>query len=156
ITSSEQAEMHCELLLPLLARRHATLPETAQAGLLNILASLLSRVPQLATSISTYTIASQLFETLPSRPSRRALVAVFCMISEHRRGSQTAARLLDDLNSFSTKRIDEPDFDRRLTAFAELNEQIWGSLTPIEWEPLLYHALWQIRDEEELSLRSSA
>ncbi|PVV00865.1 hypothetical protein BB560_004736 [Smittium megazygosporum] len=67
--------------------------------------------------------------------------------------------LISDLNSYSPKRINEPDFDRRLYAFNELNERWFcdeSLLDSRSWIPLLYNLLYFAQDEEELSLRSNS
>ncbi|EGG04265.1 uncharacterized protein MELLADRAFT_108574 [Melampsora larici-populina 98AG31] len=158
ITDTEHAESFCELLIPLLAKRSYRVPEAIQTNLLVILSEFLGKAPLNATLPSTLKTLSTLLETITTRKGRCALVKAFQAISIHRsdlRDSDTV-RLIAELNSFSVKRLDEPDFERRLNAFAELNESIYKRFGPLEWEILIHHALYQIRDEEELSLRNSS
>lgn len=158
ITQTEHAESFCELLLPLLAKRSYRVPEVIQTNLLVILSEFLGKAPQNAILPSTLKTLSTLLETITTRKGRGALVKAFQAISIHRsdlRDSDTV-RLMAELNSFSVKRLDEPDFERRLNAFSELNESIYKQFGPLEWEILIHHAFYQIRDEEELSLRNSS
>jgi U3 small nucleolar RNA-associated protein 20 len=69
---------------------------------------------------------------------------------------QSLAELLEQLNAYSTKRIEEPDFDRRLEAFAKLNESLRTSFTPSQWLPVLYNLLHCIQDPHELAIRSNS
>ena len=60
------------------------------------------------------------------------------------------------MNAYSVKRIDEPDFDRRLDAFSTLNESLYKSLAESSWVPILYNMLNFIQDPAELAIRNSA
>ncbi|PLW55863.1 hypothetical protein PCANC_02207 [Puccinia coronata f. sp. avenae] len=96
-----------------------------------------------------------------SQKGRISLVGAIDSICHHSNHpiSPKAIKLLQDLNSFSTIQIDEPEFERRLNAFSHLNhadDASHSKLAPKEWELLIQHSLFQIRDPDELSLRGSA
>lgn len=97
-----------------------------------------------------------LFATLRFRQSRQELAAAFNALARTVPDLQRVAEFLDSLNAFSTKRVEEPDFDRRLQAFAALNEQAYSSMEPREWRPLTHSMLFFLEDPEELSIRSNA
>ncbi|KAG6381489.1 hypothetical protein JVT61DRAFT_70 [Boletus reticuloceps] len=69
---------------------------------------------------------------------------------------QGLASLLESLNACSTKRVNEPDFDRRLSAFTTLNEERYPTLTRCDWLLVLYNALHFVQDTEELAIRNNA
>lgn len=97
-----------------------------------------------------------LFKQLSDRNARQNLALVFNALGEKFDLYGRVSGLLVELNSFSKRRLDLPDFDRRLAAFSSLNEGIWAVLSAEEWLPLLYNMLFFIRDPEELALRTNA
>lgn len=76
-------------------------------------------------------ISSQ-FASFRARESREALTAAFTAYSNAVPSLAPVAPFLVSLNAYSTSRIDEPDFDVRLSAFSKLNEELigksWGVL----------------------------
>ncbi|KAG1837303.1 hypothetical protein DFJ58DRAFT_863052 [Suillus subalutaceus] len=69
---------------------------------------------------------------------------------------QELASLLESLNACSSKRIDELDFNCRLTAFMLLNEEKYAALSYREWFPVLSNALYFVQDPDELAIRNNA
>jgi U3 small nucleolar RNA-associated protein 20 len=157
---SVQATTLLTLFIPLLRKPARFVSEKVKVDLLKILESLMGLIPELRDSESeiyrkTYSLLSQLFQSLRSKPSRINLVQAFGPLAELG-GFQDLAQLLEDLNAYSKKRIDEPDFDRRLTAFDRLNETAYQTLSPTDWAPVLYNSLSCIQDAAELAIRNNA
>ena len=111
---------------------------------------------QTSTYQKTYTLLSQLFQSLRSRPTRFSLISTFHRFAAIDPGLQELARLLEGMNACSTKRIDEPDFDRRLASFSDFNENLYRTISCSGWLPILYNMLSFIQDPVELSVRNSA
>ncbi|OLY81763.1 U3 small nucleolar RNA-associated protein 20 [Smittium mucronatum] len=68
-------------------------------------------------------------------------------------------QVITDLNSYSVKRLDEPDFDKRLETFNNLNEKWFNHPKLIgskAWLPLLSNLLYFSKDELESSIRSNS
>jgi len=96
--------------------------------------------------------------TWKARISLVGVIYSICHQPNHSIGPNVI-KLLQDLNSFSTKQIDEPDFERRLNTFSQLNgsdDASRSALTPKTRELLIQHFLFQNRDPDELSLGGSA
>ncbi|PPQ91255.1 hypothetical protein CVT25_006372 [Psilocybe cyanescens] len=160
-TNSEQATTLLALFNPLLRRPAKVVPEKVKMGLVKIIGELIHLIPdmqdrQSATYQKTYGLLSQLFQSLRSRLARVSLVATFHRLAGIDASLLELANLLDAMNAYSTKRIDEPDFERRLDAFATLNETMYKSLSCTEWLPILYNMLNFIQDPVELAVRNSA
>ena len=68
----------------------------------------------------------------------------------------TVAVLLESLNAYSLKRLDEPDFDRRLRAFDSLNQRLYLTISAPDWLPILFNMLNFIQDAGELAVRTKA
>ncbi|KAF8957355.1 armadillo-type protein [Flammula alnicola] len=160
-TNSDQASTLLNLFNPLLRRPAKIVPEKVKVGLVKIIGELLHLIPdmkdnQSATYLKTYGLLSQLFQSLRSRPARLSLVSTFHRLATLDESLLPLANLLESMNAYSVKRMDEPDFDRRLAAFASLNETLYKSISCANWLPILYNMLNFIQDPVELAVRNSA
>ncbi|KAG9124195.1 U3 snoRNP protein [Ceratobasidium sp. 392] len=161
ISDEGQATRLLSLLSPMLRRPAKAVSEKIKIDLLGIVKNALPLVHALKDRTSetyqtTYKLVSTLFQSLRTRPARAILVDVFEQLATVDETLVATAHIVTELNACSMKRMDEADFDRRLTAFGALNEELHGSLTCDQWLPLLYNMLFFIQDPEELSIRSSA
>ncbi|KAI9872256.1 MAG: U3 snoRNP protein, partial [Pleopsidium flavum] len=103
-----------------------------------------------------YNLVSSLFGYFKDSTSRETLCRVLAVLARNDQEVGGVAALCADLNSFSVQSLDEPDFDRRLRAFSIINEEQYPGLTIKQWRPILFNALYYIRDDKELSIRTSA
>ncbi|CAF9929447.1 U3 snoRNP protein [Imshaugia aleurites] len=99
---------------------------------------------------------SSLFGYFKDRSNRSILSEVLSVLAEQDGELQDVAQLCTSLNSFSRKKIDEPDFDERLNAFNAINETRFRDFTPKQWHPILFNMLFYVKDNEELAIRSNA
>lgn len=99
---------------------------------------------------------SSLFGYFKDRGNRVILSQVLLVLAKKDAELKDVAQLCTSLNAFSTKRIDEPDFDERLKAFNEINERRFREFNPKQWRPILYNMLFYVKDSEELAIRSNA
>lgn len=102
-----------------------------------------------------YETCSRALRIYKDRNMRQALVKVFEVLGEKFAEVQVVSGLLASLNSYSERRIMEPDYERRMQAYRTLNEQLYTELSVFQWMPLVYANLFFINDPEELSLRSN-
>ena len=156
-----EASLLLQLLSPLLKKPNKVVNEKVKVDLLRIARDVFPLVPEMADTSSelyrkTYELVSSLFQSLRSRPARLNLVEAFQSFSVLHPTLERLASVMGSLNAFSTKRVDEPDFDRRLDAFAMVNGSMAQEMTALEWLPLLHHMLHALQDPTELSIRSSA
>ena len=161
VSDASQASRLVHLLSPLLRKSTRIVAEKLKVDLLYIIQQLLPLLPQMtdatdATSIKIYDLLTYLFQTLRTRQSRLALVSAFNQLANYDLSLQRVAPLVESLNSYSERRHEEPDFERRLQAFASLNEQLYGQLSPREWFPLIYNMLFFIHEPEEIAIRNNA
>lgn len=99
---------------------------------------------------------AKLFRQLSDRRARQNLAACYGVFGEKFTEFARLGRFITDLNSYDKRRLDTPDFDRRLAAFAAINETDYNNLSAEEWLPLLYSMLFFMKDPEELALRTNA
>ncbi|KAG2158692.1 armadillo-type protein [Suillus bovinus] len=158
---STQALTLLSLLSPLLRKSSRIISEKIKVKLLSTLGHIFPLLTELSDSSSVeflkaYELLSQLFVSLRFTASRLALTSAFNKLSVINPSIQELASLLESLNACSSKRIDEPDFNRRLTAFMLLNEQKYAALSCREWLPVLSNALFFVQDADELAIRNNA
>lgn len=103
-----------------------------------------------------YIVCSKGLRTFSDVNVRNTIVTVFQSFGLKFEEYSQVATLVEDLNSFSKKRISEPDFQRRLEAYKQINEDYYKDFTSIQWLPLLYSALFFINFDDELALRTSS
>lgn len=104
----------------------------------------------------TFHSISLQFGYFKDRESREILCAVFSAFAARDHSLLEVDLLCQQLNSFSTRRIDEPDFERRLQAFTSINEEKYRKFDVRQWLPLVYNMLYFIKDNEELAIRTNA
>ncbi|KAH7929562.1 hypothetical protein BV22DRAFT_1191955 [Leucogyrophana mollusca] len=161
ISDPTQAATLLQLLSPLLRKPTKVVSEKTKVNLLKILGSLFPLIPELpnqtsAVNAKVFELLSQLFLVFRFSQGRIALTLTFNALAGLDVNLRSLASLLDSLNAYSTKRINEPDFDRRLAAFATLNDQQHSSLSPRDWLPVVYNMLYFIQDPDELAVRNNA
>ncbi|PBK92675.1 hypothetical protein ARMGADRAFT_967204 [Armillaria gallica] len=160
-TNADEAKMLLHLFTPSLRKSSKVVSEKVKTDLLTIVGHLIPLVPKLKDDSSTeytklYEALSQMFQTLRSRNSRLSLVAAFQSLAAGSTTLPTLVGLLQSLNSYSPKRLGEPDFDRRLKAFTELNDSVFTTLSSRDWAPFIHQSLYSIQDPDELAIRNSA
>lgn len=163
VTSGTEAQQLATLLCPMLRVTGKKQTEASKVQVLNTLKHLFTISPDFTNPTSefftrSYDIVANLLQSVYNSTTRRTVVSVLKVFAETDQSLANVVDLVDDLNAYSAKRLDEPDFDRRLAAFAKVTEVPLDTL-PKElrlWLPLLRSALFFIRDPEELSIRTSA
>ena len=99
---------------------------------------------------------SSLYGYFKDRANRLILSKVLFVLAERDDELLDIAHLCNNLNSFSPRKIDEPDFDERLKAFNTINERRFSDFTSKQWRPILFNMLFHVKDTEELAIRSNA
>lgn len=163
VTDGQQAQQLATLLGPMLRQPGKQVPEKAKINILVTLQRLYTISPSFQDSTSTffsqnYNVISNLFQTLYFSSSRKALVGALQVFGGADPSLAPSIELVADMNAYHTKRMDEPDFDKRLAAFAKLNDAEEAELpqTAREWLPILRSTLHFIQEPEEYSIRSNA
>ncbi|KAH8831231.1 armadillo-type protein [Flagelloscypha sp. PMI_526] len=150
---SAQAQTLLSLVQPLLLRSHTEVHEKIKVDLLHTMSSLLPLSGDLSSDDTEKlnNCLARLFQTLRSRPARLSLVATFSTFSK----DDHLVALVTDLNAYSTRRMDEPDFEKRLTAFAQVLKSP-SSMDLMAWRVILHNAFHFIQDPLELAIRSNS
>ncbi|KAK5808754.1 armadillo-type protein [Linnemannia elongata] len=160
VKNGPQAIKLIDLLLPSLKKSPRVVPERTKADILRIIVNFMPIIPELTAQSALFTTyfnnILNLFSTLMARECRVLLVAIMDAFAKIDSSFTAAASLIADLNSFSTTRIDMPDFDRRMDAFNLLTNSLYKDLNDRQWLPVLHNMMFYIRDPEEMSIRSNS
>lgn len=105
---------------------------------------------------SVFEVICSLFSFFQDRPSRTVLSNIVKNLSKSHANLREISDLCEELNSYSTSRLDEPDFERRSKAFSTINEEKYLVYSVEQWRPLVFNMLYYIKDTEELSIRVNA
>ncbi|KAJ6788020.1 hypothetical protein PWT90_01132 [Aphanocladium album] len=102
-----------------------------------------------------YDTLSSLFSYFKDRENRQSLARALLALSKQDSEVAVVASLCNELNSYKEGRLDEPDYDRRLTSFttiAAVREVAW---TAKQWLPVLHNLIFFIRDDQEFGVLST-
>ena len=160
VETSLHAERLIEPLISLLDKPGNLVNEKIKGGLLESVVNLLPLCDDFrpdAKSFDDRLLAlSKLFGIFNNRIARVILCQAIDIFATRDSSMKEIADLVTDLNAYDTRRLDTPDFDRRLAAFAKLNETLHDTLNTRAWTPIVYNMLYFVRDPEEMSLRTGA
>lgn len=158
VESSQETSSLISITTYLLRQPPDRVSPKTKSGLLRILEHFLplydqQEDPKLSQQVFEATCS--MFDYFKDDPNREVLSRVFTAFAKRDPELHEIADLCTDLNSISRKKL-EVDYERRLRAFRHINDNLWESLQPKQWRPLLYNMLYHVKDEEELAIRSSA
>lgn len=158
VESSRETSSLISLTTYLLRQPADRVTPKTKSGLLRILEHFLplykpDEDPELTQSV--FEAVSSMFDYFRDDANREVLSRVFSAFAKHDPELGEVAELCADLNSRSMKKL-EVDYGRRLEAFRKINDTLWQNLNAKQWRPLLFNMLFHVKDEEELSIRSSA
>jgi U3 small nucleolar RNA-associated protein 20 len=152
-SNPEQMQRLLDQMLPFLKKPNKIVPEGTKCDILKLIANGVGMLPDFQAgsslnvqSSSYFAVVSQLFSTLTTRPSRQVLCEAFAAFAPIDSSLTRIAGLLDDLNSFSVSRVDSIDWDRRMTAFNHITDDLYRELRSDEWLPLLHNCLFSAQD----------
>lgn len=103
-----------------------------------------------------YKDLSALFMVFTEKDQRIELSDIFNKIGGRFSAFVDVATLVSDFNSYSSRRMNEYDFPRILSAFKLFTETQYKLFSNLQWLPILYNCLYFINDKDELALRTNA
>ncbi|KAJ2614146.1 U3 snoRNP protein, partial [Coemansia sp. RSA 1365] len=170
-----------ELLLPMLKRPNAVVSERAKGDVLKItlrfiplvLDSNTDTIPadeqkkMLAAYLNAISSCFGRMRLDSARATLSQILSSMAQIDRKQRAAgpsqpvplETAATIIEEINAYSAKRLDEPDHDRRLAAYGRLNDELWCRpelLDAYAWIPILHNLTYFAHDQDELSTRANA
>ncbi|ORX41456.1 hypothetical protein BCR36DRAFT_339402 [Piromyces finnis] len=167
VTDGEHADKLIELLLPSLNKSVRIVPERTKEDILNITYNFLplmnsSKKTEIEVNGVTFhehihfRYWSRLFMILESRKCRLLLCKIFNKLAEIYDYLKIVSGLLDDLNAFSERMIDEPDYDRRFDAYSKINQEYYKEFTSQQWLPVIYNFIFYLQTTDEFAVRTNS
>ncbi|KAK3362295.1 armadillo-type protein [Lasiosphaeria hispida] len=104
---------------------------------------------------NVYNTVASLFGYFKDKDNRETLAEVLLVFASQEPWAQEVANLCRDLNSFSTRRLEEPDYNTRLSAFNVISGDRETPFTIDQWMPLLHNMLYYILQDEEFGVLST-
>lgn len=102
-----------------------------------------------------YETLSSLFSYFKDRENRQSLARALLALSKQDSEVAVVASLCNELNSYKEGRLDEPDYDRRLSSFNIIAAEREVPWTPKQWLPVLHNLIFFIRDDQEFGVLST-
>ncbi|KAK7207427.1 hypothetical protein BZA70DRAFT_271264 [Myxozyma melibiosi] len=122
----------------------------------DVLATLISAMSSEILLKKSYDELSPLLLTVKERHTRASLISIFSALGAKNDSVKLVADLLVELNSYAKVRLDELDYDRRFSAYARLNVDLWKGLSYVQWRPILYESVFCIATCEEIAVKKAA
>ncbi|RKU46137.1 U3 snoRNP protein [Coniochaeta pulveracea] len=102
-----------------------------------------------------YATIGPLFGYFKDKQNRETLAEVLQVFATYEPWAQEVADLCSDLNSYVERRLDEPDYNRRLSAFNVISKDGDSKFTIDQWIPLLHNMVYFICQDEEFGVLST-
>lgn len=158
-SSAESKKMVIKLLTNLLSRSEYKLTPDIKSKLVVSIQSFLRTEgmdidEQSRTSL--WELISSLFNFFKDQTNRLVLCQTLELLAHDQEEALEASRYCLDLNAVSSDRLDEPDYETRLSAFQAINSfPLRDNSTPL-WLPIVYNLLFFIRTVEDFAIRSNS
>jgi hypothetical protein len=149
-TTSSHADKLASLILPL------TKQKTVFADMrLRILSLFSELVPLLTDALSHLENVLRLFTDMKDAPCRAQLVRIFNQLGKLDPDLSQIVDLVASLNSMNPNRIDEPDYERRMSAYTKINEELVHTLPERSMSFIIANYLSFVPNDD-LSIRNNA
>lgn len=102
-----------------------------------------------------YSTIASLFGFFKDKQNRQTLAEVLEVFASREQWAQEVAGVCRDLNSYRARRLDEPDYNTRLSAFNTITRDRETPFTIQQWMPLVHNLLYYIQQDEEFGVLSS-
>ncbi|CCJ29369.1 unnamed protein product [Pneumocystis jirovecii] len=159
VSEPSQIEILLETNIFTISKLSKFIPEDIKNYILEIIQNLLPLSHKIHTDHSffcnIFKTLTPLFGVLENKNSRTILSNLMNIFSKINPQLEDVSNLIIDLNSFSSK-LDQPDFDRVLSAFTIINSSKWEEFDITSWTPLIYNMIYFIQNQEEFSIRVNA
>lgn len=120
-----------------------------------VLSTLVSAMSSDILLRKSYDELSPLLQTVKERHTRASLISIFTSLGAKNESVKLVADLLVELNSFARVRLDELDYDRRFSAYAQLNVNLWKNLKYHQWRPILYESVFCLSNCEDMAIKKA-
>lgn len=152
-TNNDLGEKLIDIFLPIL---HSIASDEVQ---LNIITTIKNLLPQTVPTVRHLSLFPPLFSCFHANKPREVLCSVYLAMSEKHGIYNQIAGYVANLNSWEAKRLEEPDYDRRLGAYRTIvdlldtDADIWNGETIL---PILQNCFFFVERSTDMSLRDAS
>ncbi|CAO3617504.1 unnamed protein product [Cunninghamella echinulata] len=158
--NGEHTSTILDVLIPSLKKPSRLIPEHTKKHILSIWSNFMPFVPGFECGsqvyIKYYKLVCNTFSVVQSRESRQILIKLFQTFVDINPSLIKVGNLLENMNAYSKKKIDEPDYDKMLESFGEIAEDLYLTFDHLQWLPLLHQLIYNMQDPEEMAVRGTA
>lgn len=104
---------------------------------------------------TVYATLASLFGFFKDKQNRETLAEVLLVYAAQEHWAQEVAEICKNLNAYQERRLDEADYNTRLTAFNAITKTRETPFTIEQWMPILHNLLYFILQDEEFGVLSS-
>ncbi|EMR11842.1 hypothetical protein PNEG_00264 [Pneumocystis murina B123] len=160
IYESSQVDILLETNISIISKFSKLISEFAKNNIFETVQNLLPLSQKIHTDYSFFHYVFEtlipMFGTLKNKNTRITLSNLINIFSKIDPKLTDVSNLILDLNSLSSTKLDQPDFNRILSAFTIINDYKWKEFNIDSWALIIHNMIFFIQDEEEFSIRINA
>ncbi|KAJ3096729.1 U3 snoRNP protein [Phlyctochytrium planicorne] len=149
-----------ETLLPYLKKPSNLAPDSLKLRMLEIIKQILVQSwaagAKPTARSEVYGNCSYLLSTARTQECRKYLASIFKLFSDRIPRLGLIGELLEGLNSYDRKRLNERDFSKIFDALNLISSGLYKNLDSDQWLPILHNLIYLANDETEFSVRASS
>ena len=160
VSDSKTSDTLLSLIVPILVKK-ASIGESEET-IIDLLTTVTNLIKNVEKPEQHIRIIAPLISCISSVNGRRNLIKLFNIIAEgsaqnHRQKMIRDYSLLTALNSWDAKWVDQPDFQKRLETFTEINSLIEKEEVSLEFGVvIIYNCFFFLKNENDLAIRYSS
>ena len=151
VDDPHQCQTVIKLLIPFLTT--SSIEETQ----VNILLAIKNLIPNCTETRHFLKQVTGLFSSLTVRKSRQLLCDVFASIAAKEHDLKETSDVVTDMNSWDVKKLEEPDYERRIGAFKLFSESMEDrKFSALQIIPILHTSVHFVMESDDMSMRDLA
>ncbi|XP_017792054.1 PREDICTED: small subunit processome component 20 homolog [Habropoda laboriosa] len=160
VKDADASDVLLTLTLPILTKKAGA--GEAEDTIMELITTVINLTKQVKNPIIHIRAILPLLGVITTLPARRLLLELYKIIVEKsseddRETLMKNYNLLSDLNAWDRRWIDQPDFQKRLDAFSEINNAIEKNEITLEFGiAIIYNCYYFLKNEGDLALRDNA
>lgn len=162
ISDAETCSTLLTVLLPILVRKsHASAGEEALMQMINTIVNLFGKIDRPERHIRS---VAPMFQQITAVGPRKRLCDLLRVVSERCNGGaeqkaelQTMVDVVNDLNAWDRRWVEQPDYEKRLNAYKRVAELSAENRVDINLGLIvIYHSFYFIKYDKDMAMRDSA
>lgn len=154
VTDVDSSKILLDILLPLTLKKSMEAQQDGE-GIMKLMTTISNLLKVVAEPQSYIRQLSPLFEQILEVNHRKYLVKVFNQLM--RRETAELKSMVNDLNAFDRRWIEQPNFEKRLSVFHRLEKIInEGELSTDIAVIVIYHCFYFLKHEKDLAMRDNS